>query len=81
MAADSQGEDKNKNIDQEEVVDVIITLRELHPHTVMMSQFEVDLVNNLIQKFRLYGGKMRVTEKQFDCLLDIAEKLHIKTVR
>jgi len=79
MAADSQGEEKN--IDQEEIVDVIIMLRELHPHMIMMKQFEIDLVNNLIQKFRLYGDKMRVTEKQFNCLLDITEKLHIKIAR
>ncbi|MGD9156861.1 MAG: hypothetical protein PVG39_00505 [Desulfobacteraceae bacterium] len=77
MAAYYPKEDKDKNIDQEEVADLIITLRDLHPHTVMMTQFEVDLVNNLIQKFRLHGEKMKVTEKQFDRLLDIAEKLYI----
>lgn len=70
-----------EDIDQEKIADVIITIRELHPHIVMMTQFEADLVNNLIQRFRLYGEKMRVTEKQFDCLIDIAEKLYIKIAR
>ncbi|MFW9930649.1 MAG: hypothetical protein ACFFD1_14770 [Candidatus Thorarchaeota archaeon] len=71
--------EKQEKILAKEDIDLLVNyLKALHPHLCMMNQYEQDLINNTIRRFRLHGNDIHMQENEFFTIEKIAKKLRIK---